>query len=264
MRQTRYGAATQKTRREKTLILIYIILFTACVGCLFWLASRISHESNVGAYTTFLVLPAFYWTYKYWNSRRAALRVPAMAFFGVMTLTIAVALVTNYINKTRVIEAGDTAKQNPLMMRWCREQNDGVYDPVLKVCVEPTKADVMEDEAKENSMGQFEQYLNQQGMAGRLDRTATPAVTALKESPDVADAAAFRLNGETADQAPMMVALCLSQSACTHLGARQKKDPGNIGISKGRLMLLLPPNADDARQRSVRNVVAGFKVATPS
>jgi hypothetical protein len=148
------------------------------------------------------------------------------------------------------------------MMDWCRKQNDGVYDPVLKVCVEPTKADVMADEARENSMGQFEQYLNQQGLAGALDRTETPAIKALKESPDVADAAAFKLNGQPADQAPLMVALCLSQSACTHLAARQKKDPGNIGFSKGRLMLLLPPDADDARQRNAKNVVAGFKVAS--
>ncbi len=243
------------------MIIIYIILFTACVGCLFWLASRISHESNVGAFTSFLVLPAFYWTYKYWNSRRAALRVPAMAFFGTLAFTITVALVANYLNKTRIIEEGDTAKLNPGMMKWCREQNDAVYDPVLKSCVEPTKADVMADEAHENSMGQFEQYLNSQGLAGVMDRTETPAVKALKESPDVADAAGFRLNGQAADQPPLMIALCLSQSACTHLAARQKKDPGNNGFNKGRLMLILPPDADDAQQRRVKAVVAGFKPA---
>ncbi|HEX7644468.1 MAG TPA: hypothetical protein VF472_19845 [Burkholderiaceae bacterium] len=242
------------------MIIVYILLFGACVGCLFWLASRISHESSVGAYTSFLVLPAFYWTYKYWNSRRAALRVPAIAFFGTMFLTIGVALVTNYINKTRIVEEGDTAKQNPIMMQWCREKNDAVYDPVLKGCVEPTKADAMADEAKENSMDQFAQYLSQQGLAGVLDRTETPAVKALKESPDVADAASFRLNGQAAEQPPLLIALCLSQSACTHLAARQKKDPGNIGFSNGHLMLLLPPEADDAAQRSVKGIVAGFKV----
>jgi hypothetical protein len=244
------------------MIILYIILFTACVGCLFWLASRISHESNVGAYTSFLILPAFYWTYKYWNSRRAAVRVPAMATFGTMALTVLVALGANYLAKSRIIEQGDAAKQNPAMMRWCREQNDGVYDPVLKVCVEPTKADVMADEAKENSMSQFEQYLNQQGLSGALDRTETPALKTLKESPDVADAAGFHLAGQAADQPPLVIALCLSQSACAHLAARQKKETGNFGFGKGRLMLLLPPDADDAFQRSVKNVVNGFKLAS--
>ncbi|MBV8634264.1 MAG: hypothetical protein JO002_07220 [Burkholderiaceae bacterium] len=240
------------------MIIIYIILFSIFLGCLFWLASRISHESQVGAYTSFLVLPAFYWTFKYWNSRRAALRVPAMATFGVLALTILIFLVARYIDKSRIIEQGDTTRQNPAMMKWCREQNDGIYDPVLKVCVEPGKADVMADEAKENSMGQFEQYLNQHGLAGAMDRTETPAIKALKESPDVADAASFRLNGQAADQAPLMIALCLSHSACEHLATRQKKDPGNIGFSKGRLMLLLPPEADEARQRSAKSAVAGF------
>ncbi len=241
------------------MIIIYIILFTACLGCLFWLASRISHESNVGAYTSFLILPAFYWSYKYWNSRRAALRVPAMATFGTMALTVLVMLGTNYLSKSRIVEEGDAAKKNPAMMKWCREQNDGVYDPVLKVCVEPTKADVMADEAKENSMNLFEQYLNRQGLAGTMDRTETSALKTLKESPDVADAASFHLAGQAAEQPPLVIALCLSQSACAHLAARQKKDTGNIGYAHGRLMLLLPPDAmDDARQRSVKNVVAGF------
>ena len=206
------------------MIIIYIVLFTACLGCLFWLASRISHESNIGAYTSFLILPAFYWTYKYWNSRRAALRVPAMATFGTMALTVLVVLGANYVSKSRIIEEGDAAHQNPTMMKWCREQNDGVYDPVLKVCVEPTKADVMADEAKENAMSQFGQYLNQQGLSGTMDRTETPALKALKESPDVADAASFRLADQPADQAPLMIALCLSQSACEHFATRQKKE----------------------------------------
>jgi hypothetical protein len=244
------------------MLIIYIILFTACVGCLFWLASRISNESNVGAYTSFLILPAFYWSYKYWNSRRAALRVPAMATLGTITLTVVVALVANHINRSRIIEEGDTARQNPAQMKWCREQNDGVYDPVMKVCVEPTKADVMADEANEHSMAQFEKYLNQQGLTGALDRTETPALKALKESPDVADAANYRLAGQSADQPTLVVALCLSHSACAHFATRQKKETGNIGVGKGRLMLLLPPDADAAHQQSAMSVVDGFKLVS--
>jgi hypothetical protein len=244
------------------MIIIYIILFTACLGCLFWLASRISQESNVGAYTSFLILPAFYWTYKYWNSRRAALRVPAMATFGTMAVTIGVALVANHLAKTRIVEEGDAARQNPAMMKWCREQNDGVYDPVLKVCVEPTKADVLADETRENAMGQFEQYLNKQGLAGTMSRAETSTLKALKESPDVADAAAYYLAGQAADQPPLFIALCLSHSACEHLAARQKKDSGNIGYGRGRLMLLLPPDLmDEARKQSVKSIVDGFAPA---
>jgi hypothetical protein len=245
-------------------IIIYIILFTACLACLFWLASRISHESTVGAYLTFLILPAFYWTYKLWNSQRAALRVPAMAAFGTLFVTVGVILANIHYNKMKITEEADNTKPNPTMMKWCREQNDGVYDPVLKVCVEPTKADVLADEARENSMAQFEQYLNQHGLNGMIDRTENPATKALKDSPDVADAVAFKLNEQTAGQAPLMLALCLSQSACTHLANRQKKDTGNTGIGKGRLMLLLPPDAmDDTRQKSLKNVVAGFQPSVP-
>lgn len=242
------------------MIIVYVILFAGCLGCLFWLASRISHESQVGAYTSFLVLPAFYWTYKFWNSRRAALRVPAAATFGMLFLTVAVALVSNHIAKSRVIEDADTVKANPAMMKWCREQNDGVYDPVLKLCVEPTKADVLADEEQEHAMAAFEQYLNHEGYAGTLDRTDSAAIKALKDSPDVADAGTYRITGQGADQAPLIVALCLSQSACTHLAARQKKELGNGSYGKGRIMLLVPPGAlSDAQLRGMKGLMAGFK-----
>jgi hypothetical protein len=245
-------------------IIVYVILFTTSLACLFWLASRISHESTVGAYLTFLVLPGFYWTYKYWNSQRAALRVPAMAAFGAVTLTVGVILLNIHLNKAQIAEQADATKANPMMMKWCREQNDGVYDPVLKVCVEPTKADVLADEAKENSMAQFEQYLNQHGLGGTLDRADNAAIKALKDSPDVADAGSFKLAEQTAGQPPLMIALCLSQSACTHLASRQIKDTGNIGVGKGRLMLLLPPDAmDQARLKSLKKVVDAFQLKAP-
>jgi len=245
-------------------IILYVILFTASLACLFWLASRISHESTVGAYLTFLILPAFYWTYKYWNSQRAALRVPAMAAFGAVTLTVGVILLNIHLNKAQIAEQADATKANPMMMKWCRENNDGVYDPVLKVCVEPTKADALADEAKENSMVQFEQYLNQHGLSGKLDRAENPSSKALKDSPDVADAASFTLAESTTGQAPLLLALCLSQSACTHLASRQRKDTGNIGVGKGRLMLLLPPDAmDETRMKSLKSVVDAFQMTAP-
>ena len=247
------------------ILILYIILVAAGLACWFWLASRISLVSNTGALLSLiLVLPAFYWTYKLWNSPRAALRRPAVASFSIITVLVAVFLLHGYYTKSQVLDDVTHEKANPQMMRWCREQNDGVYDPTLKVCVEPTKADVAADEAKENAMGQFEQYLNEHGLAGKIDRTETAETKAIKESPDVADAVSFRLNEQSAGQPPLIIALCLSQSAGTHLANRQKKDTGNVGVGKGRLMLLLPADAmDDTRLKSLKKVIAGFTPAAP-
>ena len=65
------------------IIFLFIILITIGLSLWFWLASRISQVSNTGALLgMFFIVPAFYWTYKLWNNRRANLQIPVGQVIG--------------------------------------------------------------------------------------------------------------------------------------------------------------------------------------
>lgn len=244
------------------IIILLIILISIGLSLWFWLASRISQVSNTGALLgMFLILPAFYWTYKLWNNRRANLQTPALANLAVNFIALpCLVLYSTHLTSSEVREAS-IQKDNPQMTHWCQEQNDAVYDPVLKVCVEPTKADVQAQEARDNLMGQLEHHLNQRGVTGELDRSVTPEITELKSSPDVVDAASFQFSPSGSARHPLLMLLCLSETACTHLVNKQKRDGStNIAAGKGKLLLLIPPDAaDDAELRKIKSSVGSFK-----
>jgi hypothetical protein len=239
---------------------LFMILVIIGLPLWLWLASRISQETNTGALLSLLlVIPAFYWVYKLWNSRRANLRTPAIANLIVNFIALPALVVYSTHYATNQVREESVAKDNPQMSRWCQEQNDAIYDPVMKVCVEPTKTDVLALEKRDNQMGQLETYLNQHGLAGGLDRNATPEIDELKKSPDVVDAAIFKLTPATS-QAQLQMLLCLSESACDHLVKKQKRDGSTaIAIGKGKLMLLIAPDlfADD-QVKKIKKVVASF------
>ncbi|HXA46247.1 MAG TPA: hypothetical protein VNW52_01355 [Burkholderiaceae bacterium] len=238
---------------------IFMILVIIGLPLWLWLASRISQVNNTGALLSLiLVIPAFYWVYKLWNNRRADLRIPAIANLVVNFIAMPALVVYSTHYATNQIREESVAKDNPQMNRWCQEQNDAIYDPVLKVCVEPTKADILTMEKRDNLMGQLEQTLNQRGLAGELDRSATPEIDELKKSPDVADAANFKLSPATS--APLQMLLCLSESACTHLVKKQKRDGSTaLAIGKGKLMLLIAPDSvTDGQIKKIKTAVANF------
>lgn len=244
------------------IIFLFIVLITVGLSLWFWLASRISQVSNTGALLgMFLIVPAFYWTYKLWRNRRANLRVPAIANLIVNVIGLPCLFLYSTHYATSQIREASMPKENPQMTHWCQEQNDAVYDPVMKVCVEPSKADVLAMEQRDNLMGQLEHTLNQHGLAGGLDRSITPEITALKNLPDVVDAATYQFaQPRTSQHSPLMV-LCLSEAACTHMANKQKKEGStNISVGKGKLMLLIAPDAvDDAHLRKIKTSVANFK-----
>jgi hypothetical protein len=160
---------------------------------------------------------------------------------------------------TNQIREESVAKDNPQMNRWCQEQNDAIYDPVLKDCVEPTKADVLALENRDHVMSQLEQYLNQRGIAGELDRSPTPENDEIKKSPDIVDAATYKLTPATS-QAPLQMLLCLSESACTHLSKKQKRDGSTaIAVGKGRLLLVIAPDSvTDSQLKKIKTAMASF------
>lgn len=240
--------------------ILFMILVIIGLPLWLWLASRISQISNIGALLSlFLVLPAFYWCYKLWGNKRANLRNAAYANLIVNFIAMPCLVIYSGHYATTQIREASVTKADPHMTKWCREQNDAVYDPVLQVCVEPSKADILAQEQQDNAMGQLESQLNQHGITGALDRTVTPEITELKKQADVADAASFQLSPATAH--PLFMLLCLSESACTHQVNKQKKDgDANVAISKGRLMLLFPPDAvDDAQLKKIKSSMASFK-----
>ncbi len=176
-------------------IFLFALLILVGLPLWLWLAARISQVSNSGAlFSLFLVAPAFYWTYKLWHDRRANLRVPAVANLAINLIALPALIIYSTHYATGQARAAAVPKDNPRMTAWCREQNDAIYDPVLELCVEPTKAEVLAQEKRANSMGQLEQYLNQHGFAGALDRNATAETTALSSRPDIADAASYRFS----------------------------------------------------------------------
>lgn len=241
---------------------LFMVLVIIGLPLWLWLASRISQVSNTGALLSlFLVVPAFYWVYKLWQNRRANLRVPAIANLIVNFIAMPGLVLYSTHYATNQISEASVPKDNPQMNRWCQEQNDAVYDPVLKVCVEPTKADILTQEKRDNLMGQLEQQLNQHGLAGALDRSTTPEIAELKNLPDVADAVSYQFSSAGEVPHPLQMLLCLSETACTHLANKYKKDGSDkIAVGKGKLMLLIPPDAvDEARLKKIRTSVMSFK-----
>ncbi|HSY28616.1 MAG TPA: hypothetical protein VK832_14000, partial [Burkholderiaceae bacterium] len=93
-----------------------------------------------------------------------------------------------------------------------------------------------------------------------LNRDITPEITALKKSPDVADVASYQLLPASASQHPVLMLLCLSESACTHMANKQKKEGStNIAIGKGRLMLLIAPDSvDDTQLKKIKTSMSRF------
>jgi hypothetical protein len=245
------------------IIFLYAILIAIGIPLWIWLGSRISQVSNKGALLSmFLVVPAFYWCYKLWFNKRADLRVPAIASLAVNLIALPALVLNSTQYATSQARAAAVPRANPQMMRWCQEQNDAIYDPVLELCVEPTKAEVLEQEKQINAMGQMAQLLNQNGLSGAIDRSASPDADYMKARSDIADAVVYRLADAqpTAGQHPALLLLCVSQSACAHIAAKEKKEGANNAIAQGRLVLILPPEAaDETRLKKLRTAIGRFK-----
>lgn len=246
------------------IIFLYLILVIVGLPLWLWLASRISQVSNIGALLSlFLGLPAIYWTVRLWNDHRADLRVPAIANLLVNLIALPLLLFYSAHYATSQASAAAVPKGNPQMARWCKEQNDAIYDPVLEVCVEPGKADALTQEQREHVMEQLEQHLNQHGFAGELDRRTAPEIVELKNMPEIADAASYDFSLLTMSQRPARILLCLSASACEQVAAKAKKDGVNIAIAKGRLLLLITPDSiDGARLKKLKAAMSSFRPAT--
>jgi len=224
-----------------------------------WLASRISQVSNTGALLSLiLVIPAFYWVYKLWKNPRAHLQKAAYANLAVNFILMPGLVIFSTHYATSQVREAAVAKDNPYMTSWCREKNDAAYDPVLQMCVEPTKDGVLAQEKHDNVMGQLESQLNVAGVTGRLDRTVTPEIAEMKKQADIADVAAYQLTPVAPH--PLYMLLCLSASACNHQINKLKKDgTQNTVMGKGRLLLLIAPDAaDDNQLKKIKTALASF------
>jgi hypothetical protein len=239
--------------------ILFMILVIIGLPLWLWLASRISQVSNTGALLSLiLVIPAFYWVYKLWKNPRANLHNAAYANLAVNFILIpALVMYSTHYATSQVREAA-VAKDNPHMTSWCQEKNDAVYDPVLQTCVEPTKDVVLAQEKRDNVIGQLENQFNQRGVAGSLDRTVTPEITEMKKQADIADVAAYQFSPPAAH--PIYILLCLSNSACSHqINKLSKEGSPNIAMSKGKLLLLIAPDAvNDAQLKKIKGSLASF------
>jgi len=241
-------------------IFLYVVLILIGVPLWFWLSSRISQVNHVGALLSlFLVVPAFYWCFKLWNNRRADLRMAAMANLAVNVIALPALIIFSTHYATSRARDAAVPKPNPYMERWCREKNDAVYDPVLDLCVEPSKGDVLAQEAQENVFGQFALYLKRHGLDGELDRGATPDTLALKNTPEIADVVSYRFYPLTISQAPILISLCLSETACKRIAFRQGKAGLDVVMAKGRLLLSIPAGVlDEGRLHKFKAAAIGF------
>jgi hypothetical protein len=239
--------------------ILFMILVIIGLPLWLWLASRISQVSNTGALLSlFLVIPAFYWVYKLWKNPRARLQQAAYANLVVNFILMPALVIYSTHHAVNQVSEAAVAKDNPYMTSWCQKNSDAVYDPVLQTCVEPTKEVVLALEKRDKLMPQLESQLNQYGIAGALDRTITPDITEFKKQADIADAAAYQLSPAAAH--PLYMLLCLSNSACKHqVNKLTKEGTPNIVMGKGKLLLLIAPDAmDDAQLKKVKASLASF------
>jgi hypothetical protein len=256
---------------SEIMLILYIVLTLIGLSLWLWLVISIWRISKLGAMLTLLfVFPALYWAYRLWDDQEANIRTPFIINLVINLIALPVAIGTDNDNALYGAEnmqkkgrAAELARRNNSeMVRWCKEKNDAIYDPVIGTCVEPDKAEVLAQSVQENVFGQLEKHLVQSGLNGELDASTTAELAKLKAAPEIADATNYHFLPLSMAQAPITVLLCVSESACAKTERQARESGTDLAIRNRNLMLLVQPQAlDDARLKILKKAFSTFRAA---
>lgn len=253
------------------MLLAYLVLTLLGLPFWIWLLVRIWCVSKLGAVLTFFfVVPAFYWGYRLWNDTEANIRVPLIVSMTLNLIALPLAISLNSIgieaamygsaHMKQKAQAAEQAKlNNPEMERWCHEQNDASFDPILGTCVEPEKSAVQARSARDNVFERLGKHLSQSGVKGEFDSSTTATIEKLKAIPEIADVTSYHFLPLSMAQQPVLVLLCVSETACNRAENQAKGRGTNVTIRNRNLLLFVQPQAlDDARVKALRKAFSGF------
>ncbi len=253
------------------MLIAYLVLTLLGLPFWIWLLVRIWDVSKPGAVLTFFfVVPAFYWGYRLWDDGEANIRVPFVVSMALNLLALPFAIALNSDGIEGLIYGAAYMKQksraaeqaklnNPEMERWCREQNDASFDPVMGTCVEPEKSAVQARSERDNVFDRLGKHLSESGVKGEFDYSATATTEKLKAIAEIAQVTSYHFLPLSMSQQPVLILLCVSESACT-LSENQAKGRGtNITIRNRNLLMFVQPQAlDDVRVKALRKAFSGF------
>jgi hypothetical protein len=253
------------------MLVTYLVLTLLGLPFWIWLLVRIWRVSKPGAALTFfLIVPAFYWGYRLWHDTEANIRVPLIVSMtlNLLALPFAIALNSDGIEaltygsahmKQKAQAAEHARLNNPEMERWCREQNDASFDPAMGMCVEPEKSAVQARSKRDNVFDRLGKHLSQSGVRGEFDSSTTATIEKLKAIPEIADVTSYHFLPLSMSQQPVLVLLCVSETACDRAENQAKGRGTNITIRNRNLLMFVQPQAlDDVRVKALRKAFSGF------
>jgi hypothetical protein len=228
---------------------IEALYFLVSMAAWIWLAVRIWKSSAFGAILTFfLVLPVFYFLFKYWGDKERSVRAP---FFinlcmGLLFLALAVSTPTfksgGYLADWTSRPKVELVKSNPEMERWCSQNNNAVYSHDLGTCIEAEPGQKIGHVASDaDIMDQLESHFYRNGLDTRYTEAteATPGTKGLNEVPDIYRVVQFEIKSKSLMPTIITVAECETKEACSALVERMERPDAPVSVaSNGELLFM--------------------------
>jgi hypothetical protein len=229
--------------------ILEILYIVVSMAAWIWLTVRIWKSSGTGAVLSFfLVLPAFYFLFKYWGDKEYGIRAPFFINFGIGALAIFVAMsmptfksgnhLADWTSDPPVIQV----RSNPEMERWCIEKNDAVYSPELGTCIEPEPGRKISHAISSiDVMDQLESHFYQNGLETRYSEVdeSTPGSRGLADRPEISRVMQFEIKTKTVLPTIVTIAECETTEFCSTLAARMDKPDAPVSIaSNGNLLFM--------------------------
>lgn len=229
--------------------ILEILYFVISMAAWIWLTARIWKSSGIGAVLSFfLVLPAFYFLFKYWGDKEYSIRAPFFINFGIGVLAFAVAIsmptfksgnyLADWTSEPPVIQV----RSNPEMERWCIEKNDAVYSPELGTCIEPEPGRKVSHAASSmDVMDQLESHFYLNGLVTRYSEVdeSTPGSRGLTDHPEISRVMQFEIKTKTVLPTIVTIAECETSELCSTLAARMDKPDAPVSVASNANLLFM-------------------------
>lgn len=238
-----------------------------------WLTARIWKSSAVGALLSFfLVLPVFYFLFKYWGDKEYGIRAPFFTNLGIVVIFSSVALSTptfksggylaDWTSEPRVIPV----KTNPEMDRWCGQNTSAIYSVELGTCIEvDARQKIKHERSRLDVMDQLDNHFYESGLDTRyteLDES-DPGNKGLSNIPEIIRVTQFEIKAKSLMPTIVTVAECNTSEACTMLAAHMGSPDAPVSATSNGKLLFLGMNliGDTEKIRQARQAFQSFKAS---
>jgi hypothetical protein len=253
-------------------ILFFLLLILLVLPLWSWMVVRIWKPSPVMARVSFILfVPAYFWGYHLWQRKESALRLIVLANLAAFIFLLLVGykafeseVVTVFFGREYAQEKFGNKSQGKTVAewaRWCKENNDATYDPVLGTCVENNKEEALARSESNDIFGRLTGFLSKNGIKSEIDQSVSVAVLQPKiVTAEIAQVTAFYFLPLSMSQPIVSVLLCVSEAACEKYEEDAKEGGALHFVRNANLLLILPPGPiEDARIETLKDAFAKFK-----